>query len=82
MSKNKGLDKAFYEIQVKGRLDAGWGELFDGMSIAPEDDATTISGLVPDQAALHGLLAKIRDFGLVLISVKSMDGEEEIMQGQ
>lgn len=77
MSKNKELDKAFYEIQVKGRLDERWQELFDGMTIAPEDDATTISGFVADQAALHGLLARVRDFGLVLISIKSGEGEHE-----
>jgi 2-polyprenyl-6-methoxyphenol hydroxylase-like FAD-dependent oxidoreductase len=64
-------------IQVRGRLDTRWEELFDGMTIAPKDDATTISGFVSDQAALHGLLARVRDFGLVLISVKSGDDERE-----
>lgn len=77
MSKNKELDKAFYEIQVKGRLDERWRELFDGMTISPDNEATTISGFVPDQAALHGLLARVRDFGLVLLSVKSGEGEHE-----
>lgn len=77
MSKNKEFDKAFYEIQVRGRLDARWEELFDGMTIALQDDATTISGFVTDQAALHGLLARVRDFGLVLISVKSGEDEKE-----
>jgi hypothetical protein len=77
MSRNKELDKAFYEIQVRGRLDARWEELFDGMTLSPDGDATTISGFVTDQAALHGLLARVRDFGLVLISVKSGDDEKE-----
>jgi hypothetical protein len=67
----KELDKTFYEIQVKGYLDARWNELFDGMSIDWKDNVTTISGEVADQAALHGLLARVRDYGLVLISVKS-----------
>jgi hypothetical protein len=67
----KELDKTFYEIQVKGYLDARWNELFDGMSITWQDNVTTISGEVADQAALHGLLARVRDYGLVLISVKS-----------
>ena len=67
----KELDKTFYEIQVKGYLDARWNELFDGMNIAWEDNVTTISGVVADQAALHGLLARVRDYGLVLLSVKS-----------
>lgn len=77
MSRNKELDKAFYEIQVRGRLDARWEELFDGMTVSPDDDATTISGFVADQAALHGLLARVRDYGLVLISVQSTGGEKE-----
>jgi len=68
----KELDKTFYEIQVKGCLDARWNELFDGMSIARNDNVTTISGIVADQAALHGLLARVRDYGLVLISIKSV----------
>ena len=65
------IDQTFYEIQVKGYLDARWTELFDGMDIACQNNVTTISGMVADQAALHGLLARVRDYGLVLISVKS-----------
>jgi hypothetical protein len=71
MIREKELDKTFYEIQVKGYLDARWNELFDGMNIAWQDNITTISGVVADQAALHGLLARVRDYGLVLISIKS-----------
>jgi hypothetical protein len=67
----KELDQTFYEIQVKGNLDAGWIELFDGMNITGRDNVTTISGMVADQAALHGLLARVRDYGLTLISIKS-----------
>ena len=67
----KELDQTFYEIEVKGNLDAGWIELFDGMSITGHDNVTTISGVVADQAALHGLLARVRDYGLTLISIKS-----------
>lgn len=67
----KELDQTFYEIQVKGHLDAGWIELFDGMNITGRDNVTTISGMVADQAALHGLLARVRDYGLTLISIKS-----------
>lgn len=75
MDKVNEFDKAFYEIQVRGRLGAGWEELFDGMTVAPGEDVTTISGFVSDQAALHGLLSTVRDFGLVLLAVKS--GEDE-----
>jgi len=71
MINEKELDQTFYEIQVKGYLDARWNELFDGMSIAWKNNVTTISGMVADQAALHGLLARVRDYGLVLISIKS-----------
>ena len=71
MIKEKELDKTFYEIQVKGYLDTRWNELFDGMTIAWQDNVTTISGEVADQAALHGLLARVRDYGLTLISIKS-----------
>ncbi|HEX6649283.1 MAG TPA: hypothetical protein VF075_07080 [Pyrinomonadaceae bacterium] len=71
MINEKELDQTFYEIQVKGYLDAGWNELFDGMTIAWKNNVTTISGMVADQAALHGLLARVRDYGLVLISIKS-----------
>ena len=71
MVREKELDKTFYEIQVKGYLDARWNELFDGMNIAWKDNVTTISGMVADQAALHGLLARVRDYGLVLLSIKS-----------
>jgi len=72
MIREKELDKTFYEIQVKGYLDARWHELFEGMNIAWKDNITTISGVVADQAALHGLLARIRDYGLVLLSIKSV----------
>jgi len=65
------LDKTFYEIQVKGYLDTRWNELFDGMVIGWKSGVTTISGMVADQAALHGLLARVRDYGLVLISIKA-----------
>lgn len=76
MNEIKELDKAFYEIKVKGRLDAWWEEMFDGMTVASSDHTTTISGIVRDQAALHGLLAKIRDFGLTLISVNGVASEK------
>jgi len=72
MINEKEIDKTFYEIQVKGYLDARWNELFDGMTIAWNDNVTTISGEVADQAALHGLLARVRDYGLTLISIRSV----------
>jgi hypothetical protein len=59
-----------YEIRVKGRLAPRWRAWFDGMTLSTEDGGTTcIHGTVADQAALHGLLQKLRDVGLPLISV-------------
>ena len=59
-----------YEIRLKGHLDARWTAWFDGLSLIRYDDGTTvIQGPVPDQAALHGLLQKVRDTGLPLVSV-------------
>jgi hypothetical protein len=63
-------DPGRYEIRVQGHLDTRWAAWFDGLTIAPDSDGTTtIEGPVADQAALHGLLQKIRDLGLPLISV-------------
>jgi hypothetical protein len=60
----------YYVIKIKGYLDRCWSEQFDGLLISyMEDDATLPSGLLPDQAALHGLLERIRDLNLTLISV-------------
>ena len=59
-----------YEIRLKGHLDSRWTAWFDGLSLAKDSDGTTVvSGLVADQAALHGLLQRVRDVGLPLISV-------------
>jgi hypothetical protein len=67
-------DPGRYEIRVKGHLDTRWAAWFDGLAIAPGSDGTTIiHGPVADQAALHGLLQKIRDLGLPLISVNHLD---------
>jgi hypothetical protein len=59
-----------YEIRIEGHLAPRWEAWFDGLTLATEDDGTTtIHGPVADQAALHGLLQKLRDLGLTLISV-------------
>ena len=59
-----------YAIRVQARLDARWSAWFDGMNLTAGTDGTTVvEGLVVDQAALHGLLARIRDLGIPLISV-------------
>jgi hypothetical protein len=62
---------AIYAIKVKGNLGARWSDWFDGFSVAQQaNDVTVLTGQVVDQAALHGLLAKIRDLGLPLLSVE------------
>ncbi len=59
-----------YTIRLQGHLDARWSAWFDGMTLTCENDGTTLlQGCVVDQAALHGLLQRIRDAGLPLISV-------------
>jgi hypothetical protein len=59
-----------YEIRLKGHLDSRWAAWFDGLSLSNESDGTTIlHGPIADQAALHGLLQKVRDTGLPLVSV-------------
>jgi len=59
-----------YQIRIKGQLSRQWTEWFDGLIISPEDDGNTLlTGIVIDQAALHGLLRKVRDLGMPLLSV-------------
>ena len=67
---------AVYEIRVKGHLDGHWSEWFDGLAIANvENGDAVLSGEIVDQAALHGVLSKVRDLNLPLIAVSS-DGPE------
>ncbi len=66
-----------YEIRVEGHLAPRWSAWFDGMSLTAESDGTTtIHGPVADQAALHGLLHKLRDTGLPLISVTQLGPDQ------
>ena len=62
-----------YEVRVAGVLDARWAAWFHGLVITRQGDETVICGLLPDQSALHGLLTKVRDLGLCLISVRRLD---------
>ncbi len=65
---------ATYEIKVKGHVDEEWSAWLGDMTVAYDDEGNTLlSGRIPDQAALHGILAQIRDLGLTLISFCSHD---------
>jgi len=62
-----------YQIRVKGHLGHRWSDWFEGLTITLEENGDTLlTGLVSDQAALHGLLKKVRDLGLPLLSVNSV----------
>ena len=69
--------KEIYQIRVKGRLDPSWSLWFDNMTLTFEKGETAITGAVADQAALHGLLTKVRDLGLTLIDVKRIEPEPD-----
>jgi hypothetical protein len=64
---------ARYEIRVAGVLDSRWSAWFNGLQISGQGEETVICGLLADQPALHGLLTKVRDLGLCLISVRRLD---------
>jgi len=65
------------EIRVKGQIDEQWSDWFEGLEITYTDqDETILTGEIADQAALYGLIAKLRDLGLPLISVNSAEVEE------
>jgi hypothetical protein len=71
LNTNRALDEPIvYQIRIKGHLGVGWSEWFGGMTITLQDNGDTLlTGPGVDQAALHGLLKKVRDLGLPLLSV-------------
>ena len=66
-----------YEIRVAGKLSKKWSDWFDGFCIVEANDETVLTGQVADQAALHGLLSKIRDLGLPLLEVRQVSNRGE-----
>lgn len=69
-------EPGIYEIRIKGQLDERWSEWFEGLTITPEDNGNTLlTGSVVDQAALHGLLRKVRDLAMPLLSVIRLERE-------
>jgi hypothetical protein len=66
--------QGIYQIRVQGNLEARWSDWFDGFAITPAgENETLLVGPVADQPALHGLLHKIRDLGLPLLSVQQLE---------
>lgn len=71
-------ESGFYEIRIKGHLVGQWADWFEDMSITLEDNGDTLlTGLVVDQSALYGLLKRVRDLGMPLISVNRLEGNLE-----
>ena len=67
-----------YELRIQGHLDQHWSSWFGGLTLQNEDDGTTtLRGPVIDQADLHGLLAKVRDLGATLISIRTIDNPDD-----
>lgn len=66
-----------YQIRVEGQLPAQWREWFDGLDITHENGETLLTGWLADQAALYGLLKKVRDLGLALVSVNPISNSSK-----
>jgi hypothetical protein len=75
-------DGGRYEIRITGHLEDRWADWFDGMTLDRRDDGTTvITGDVVDQSALHGLIQRVRDLGLPLVSVSRIDHDRPRSKG-
>ena len=72
--KTNASQPVVYQIRIKGHLGSQWTDWFEGLTITLEEDGNTLlTGPVPDQAALHGLLKKVRDLGMPLVSVSPVE---------
>jgi hypothetical protein len=70
-------ESELYEIRLKGLLNERWAEWFDGLTITLEEDGNTLlTGPVVDQAALHGLLRRVRDLGMTLVSINFVNPDQ------
>jgi hypothetical protein len=67
-------EKQFYQIRIEGHVNLDWSDSFDDVTVQhTEDGQTVLSGALPDQTALHGVLMRIRDLGLSLVEVKRIE---------
>ncbi len=73
---NANTTPTWYAIRVEGCLSDRWAEWFEGMTITQENNQTLLTGPVADQAALYGLLKKVRDLGMPLISLNRVQAKE------
>jgi hypothetical protein len=77
MTRQPSNGPQFYEIQFRGHLDHSRAQMFEGLQMVQEPGGDTVlTGLLIDQAALHGVLSKIRDLGVPLLSVKRLSQDE------
>lgn len=73
MSNGREFDQSTaYQIRLKGILDSSWSDWFNGFTITVQGDETVLIGVVCDQSALHGILTKINDLGLPIVSVEKI----------
>ena len=82
MNNDQDAQHRVYQIKVQGRLDESWSAWFNSMAIALEGDTTTLTGAVVDQAALRGILSRLWDLNLALISVNQIEPAPEQRGGE
>ena len=82
--KDESAQPTIYQIRLKGHLGRRWNDWFDGMTITLDANGDSLlTGPVVDQAALHGVLMKVRDLGLPLVSIIEIEGEQtDIAEGE
>ena len=76
------IQEDIYEFRVRGELSPDWSEWFDGFEILAADGETLLRGLVRDEAALYGFIAKFRDLGLRLLSLRAGSSRQELQDSR
>ena len=78
--KNTPTESKLYEVKVQGVLDGSWSDWFNGMAISYADGISTLRGMVKDQSILRGILTKIWDLNLTLISINQVNRDKDNIQ--